>query len=96
LERAEKDEPNSSSLESAATDGSKHNFTACCVAANVSRNCLGFCNLQNIIERNTGESVHNCATHLPEIFSCMAGQKFENSNTTVFVIMYLNLIGLLI
>ncbi|XP_059475873.1 Ig-like and fibronectin type-III domain-containing protein 1 isoform X2 [Neocloeon triangulifer] len=50
----------------------RHNFTECCVQADVSKRCLGFCNLQNIVEGNTGEDVHNCEVDFPHIINCMA------------------------
>jgi len=76
LERAEKEDP-TSSAETTAVDGSKHNFTQCCVAANVSKSCLGYCNLQNIIDGNTGENVRNCEVDFPKIINCMAGKKIQ-------------------
>ncbi|CAB3371385.1 Hypothetical predicted protein [Cloeon dipterum] len=53
-------------------DMSRHNFTSCCDAAGVPKNCLGFCSLGNIVKGNTGEDVQNCNEHHAQIFNCMA------------------------
>lgn len=61
-----------------------HNYTQCCVDAKVS--CLGFCNIQSILEGNTGQDPENCEADFPAIVKCMAGkirvrrQRFEFCN----------------
>ena len=32
-----------------------HDYSDCCSAKNVSKSCLGFCNIKNILEGTTGE-----------------------------------------
>ena len=32
-----------------------HDYSGCCAAKNVSKSCLGFCNIKNILEGTTGE-----------------------------------------
>lgn len=54
-------------------DARAHNYTDCCVATNVTRSCLGFCNIQNILEGNTGQDPENCEADFPAIVKCMAG-----------------------
>ncbi|XP_034250543.1 Ig-like and fibronectin type-III domain-containing protein 1 [Thrips palmi] len=47
-----------------------HNYTQCCVDAKVT--CLGFCNIQSILEGNTGQDPENCEADFPAIVKCMA------------------------
>lgn len=47
-----------------------HNYTQCCVDAKVS--CLGFCNIQSILEGNTGQDPESCEADFPAIVKCMA------------------------
>lgn len=54
-------------------DAKNHNYTDCCVAGNVSQPCLGFCNIQSILDGNTGQDPENCETDFPAIVKCMAG-----------------------
>lgn len=56
-------------------EAKNHNYTDCCVASNVTSTCLGFCNIQSILEGNTGQDPENCETDFPEIVKCMAGEK---------------------
>lgn len=39
---------------------------------NVSQHCLGFCNIQSILEGNTGQDPENCEADFPSIVKCMA------------------------
>ncbi|KAJ8714843.1 hypothetical protein PYW08_004824 [Mythimna loreyi] len=48
-----------------------HNYTDCCVAANVSKGCLGFCSIQTILE-GTGQDPETCQPDFPAIVKCMA------------------------
>lgn len=50
-----------------------HNYTSCCIATNVSRGCLGFCNIQSILDGQTGQDPENCEQDFPGIVRCMAG-----------------------
>ncbi|KAF7279649.1 hypothetical protein GWI33_006881 [Rhynchophorus ferrugineus] len=49
-----------------------HNYTDCCMAQNVSSGCLGFCNIQSILEGSTGQDPENCEQDFPSIVRCMA------------------------
>ncbi|XP_074034870.1 Ig-like and fibronectin type-III domain-containing protein 2 isoform X1 [Leptinotarsa decemlineata] len=53
-----------------------HNYTDCCIAKNVSSSCIGFCNIQSILEDyfsgTTGQDPEQCETDFPAIVSCMA------------------------
>ncbi|KAK9885475.1 hypothetical protein WA026_010967 [Henosepilachna vigintioctopunctata] len=49
-----------------------HNYTDCCQMKNVSTNCLGFCNIQSILEGSTGQDPENCESDFPSIVKCMA------------------------
>ncbi|CAH0563601.1 unnamed protein product [Brassicogethes aeneus] len=49
-----------------------HNYTTCCISQNVSSDCLGFCNIQSILEGNTGQDPENCENDFPAIVKCMA------------------------
>lgn len=55
-------------------DAKNHNYTDCCLTKNVTNSCLGFCNIQNILEGNTGQDPENCENDFPEIVKCMAGE----------------------
>ncbi|RVE49896.1 hypothetical protein evm_005489 [Chilo suppressalis] len=48
-----------------------HNYTDCCVAANVSKACLGFCSIQTILD-GTGQDPETCQPDFPAIVKCMA------------------------
>ncbi|XP_013140886.1 PREDICTED: Ig-like and fibronectin type-III domain-containing protein C25G4.10 isoform X1 [Papilio polytes] len=48
-----------------------HNYTECCLAANVSTSCLGFCSIQTILE-GTGQDPELCQPDFPAIVKCMA------------------------
>ena len=52
-----------------------HNYTQCCIDAKVS--CLGFCNIQSILDGNTGQDPESCEADFPAIVKCMAGESFE-------------------
>lgn len=54
-------------------DIKNHNYTDCCVARNVSINCLGFCNIQSILDGSTGQDPENCEPDFKAIVKCMAG-----------------------
>ena len=32
-----------------------HDYKECCMASNVTKQCLGFCNIKNILDGNTGQ-----------------------------------------
>lgn len=49
-----------------------HNYTDCCMSMNVSSQCLGFCNIQSILEGSTGQDPENCEIDFPSIVKCMA------------------------
>ncbi|KAG5899209.1 hypothetical protein JTB14_034467 [Gonioctena quinquepunctata] len=49
-----------------------HNYTDCCIAKNVSSSCIGFCNIQSILEGTTGQDPEQCEMDFPAIVSCMA------------------------
>ncbi|KAG7312486.1 hypothetical protein JYU34_001998 [Plutella xylostella] len=48
-----------------------HNYTDCCLAANISKPCLGFCSIQTILE-GTGQDPEHCQPDFPAIVKCMA------------------------
>lgn len=52
--------------------GGNHNYTDCCVALNVSSSCLGFCNIQSILEGTTGQDPEHCESDFQAIVRCMA------------------------
>lgn len=49
-----------------------HDFTDCCLAANVSDACLGYCTVHNILDGTTGTEPEQCETDFPNIVKCMA------------------------
>ncbi|KAJ8984656.1 hypothetical protein NQ317_015747 [Molorchus minor] len=49
-----------------------HNYTDCCTSKNVSSACLGFCNIQSILEGTTGQDPEQCELDFPAIVNCMA------------------------
>nr|XP_022900341.1 Ig-like and fibronectin type-III domain-containing protein 2 [Onthophagus taurus] len=49
-----------------------HNYTDCCLSKNVTVNCLGFCNIQSILEGSTGQDPEHCEIDFPSIVKCMA------------------------
>jgi hypothetical protein len=55
--------------------GRNHNYTDCCINSNVSSSCFGFCNIQSILEGNTGQDPEHCEKDFPAIVRCMAGGK---------------------
>lgn len=52
--------------------GRNHNYTDCCISSNVSSSCFGFCNIQSILEGNTGQDPEHCEKDFPVIVRCMA------------------------
>ncbi|XP_057659770.1 Ig-like and fibronectin type-III domain-containing protein 1 isoform X1 [Diorhabda carinulata] len=66
----------SSSEDQKQISSRNHNYTDCCVAKNVSTVCLGFCNIQSILEDyfagTTGQDPEQCESDFPSIVSCMA------------------------
>ncbi|CAK1550359.1 unnamed protein product [Leptosia nina] len=48
-----------------------HNYTDCCINANVTKACLGFCSIQTILE-GTGQDPETCQPDFPAIVKCMA------------------------
>ncbi|XP_050529397.1 Ig-like and fibronectin type-III domain-containing protein 1 isoform X2 [Daktulosphaira vitifoliae] len=58
--------------ETEAIDVKNHNYTDCCLARNVSSSCLGFCNIQSILDGNTGQDPENCEPDFKSIVKCMA------------------------
>lgn len=51
-----------------------HNYTECCARSNVSASCFGFCNIQSILDGNTGQDPEHCEADFPDIVRCMAGR----------------------
>ncbi|XP_030373316.1 Ig-like and fibronectin type-III domain-containing protein 1 isoform X2 [Scaptodrosophila lebanonensis] len=49
-----------------------HDFTECCERANVSAQCMGFCNVHNILDGTTGIDPEACERDFPSIVRCMA------------------------
>ncbi|XP_018795157.1 PREDICTED: Ig-like and fibronectin type-III domain-containing protein 2 isoform X1 [Bactrocera latifrons] len=49
-----------------------HDFTECCERANVTAECMGFCNVHNIIDGTTGIEPEACEKDFPNIVRCMA------------------------
>ncbi|XP_043647954.1 Ig-like and fibronectin type-III domain-containing protein 2 [Drosophila teissieri] len=49
-----------------------HDFTECCERANVSTQCMGFCNVHNILDGTTGIDPEACERDFPGIVRCMA------------------------
>lgn len=49
-----------------------HDFTECCEHANVSTQCMGFCNVHNILDGTTGIDPEACEKDFPSIVRCMA------------------------
>ncbi|ALC43811.1 CG17839 [Drosophila busckii] len=49
-----------------------HDFTECCERANVSSQCMGFCNVHNILDGTTGVDPEACEKDFPSIVRCMA------------------------
>ncbi|EDV97557.1 Ig-like and fibronectin type-III domain-containing protein 2 [Drosophila grimshawi] len=49
-----------------------HDFTECCERANVSSQCMGFCNVHNILDGTTGIDPEACERDFPSIVRCMA------------------------
>ncbi|EDW26268.1 GL24598 [Drosophila persimilis] len=49
-----------------------HDFTECCERGNVSAQCMGFCNVHNILDGTTGIDPEACEKDFPSIVRCMA------------------------
>lgn len=49
-----------------------HDFTECCERANISSECMGFCNVHNILDGTTGIDPEVCERDFPAIVRCMA------------------------
>lgn len=49
-----------------------HNYTDCCLAAQVNDKCLGYCTVHNILDGTTGVEPDVCETDFPRIVKCMA------------------------
>ncbi|XP_034111306.1 Ig-like and fibronectin type-III domain-containing protein 2 isoform X1 [Drosophila albomicans] len=49
-----------------------HDFTECCERANVSTQCMGFCNVHNILDGTTDVDPEACEKDFPSIVKCMA------------------------
>ncbi|XP_072944512.1 Ig-like and fibronectin type-III domain-containing protein 2 [Epargyreus clarus] len=61
----------SANVPTLSTSALAHNYTDCCVNANVSKTCLGFCSIQTILE-GTGQDPETCQPDFPAIVKCMA------------------------
>ncbi|XP_061379093.1 Ig-like and fibronectin type-III domain-containing protein 2 isoform X2 [Danaus plexippus] len=48
-----------------------HNYTDCCLSANVTKSCLGYCSIQSILD-GPGQDPEACQTDFPSIVKCMA------------------------
>lgn len=48
-----------------------HNYTECCVSANVTKSCLGYCSIQSILD-GPGADPESCQADFPSIVKCMA------------------------
>ncbi|XP_046969114.1 Ig-like and fibronectin type-III domain-containing protein 2 isoform X1 [Vanessa cardui] len=48
-----------------------HNYTDCCVSANVTKSCLGYCSIQSILD-GPGQDPEACQADFPAIVKCMA------------------------
>ena len=51
-----------------------HNYTDCCLEKKVSGKCLGFCDLNSVIEGNTGQHPDDCEKEFPSVVQCMTGK----------------------
>lgn len=60
------------SEEPAPDRSGNHNYTDCCIALNVSTSCLGFCNIQSILDGTTGQDPEHCESDFQAIVRCMA------------------------
>jgi len=49
-----------------------HDFTECCERGNVSSQCMGFCNVHNILDGTTDVDPEACEKDFPSIVKCMA------------------------
>ncbi|KOB66078.1 Ig-like and fibronectin type-III domain-containing protein C25G4.10, partial [Operophtera brumata] len=61
----------SANVPTLSTTALAHNYTDCCVTANVSKACLGFCSIQTILD-GTGQDPEACQSDFPAIVRCMA------------------------
>eukprot|EP00095_Tigriopus_kingsejongensis_P012676 maker-scaffold22_size673200-snap-gene-3.19 protein:Tk12676 transcript:maker-scaffold22_size673200-snap-gene-3.19-mRNA-1 annotation:"ig-like and fibronectin type-iii domain-containing protein" len=52
-----------------------HDYSSCCVGLGVSSQCLGFCNIRNILEGKAGSNPAECEKDFPNIVLCMADGK---------------------
>ncbi|XP_037904934.1 Ig-like and fibronectin type-III domain-containing protein 1 isoform X1 [Hermetia illucens] len=62
----------SRSPESTASTTPSHDFTECCEQNNVTAQCIGFCNVHNILDGTTGIEPEACEKDFPNIVKCMA------------------------
>lgn len=69
-------------------DIKNHDYTDCCRARMVSQNCLGFCNIQSILDGTTGEDPEKCEPDFKEIVKCMAGQRIKSIILLQYIISY--------
>ncbi|KAL1122201.1 hypothetical protein AAG570_003606, partial [Ranatra chinensis] len=65
-------EPSPYTPPAAAEKPANHNYTDCCISLNVTTSCLGFCNIQSILDGNTGQDPEYCEQDFPNIVRCMA------------------------
>ncbi|XP_055384146.1 Ig-like and fibronectin type-III domain-containing protein 1 isoform X3 [Condylostylus longicornis] len=49
-----------------------HDFTECCETSNITAECMGFCNVHNILDGTTGIEPEACEKDFPHIVKCMA------------------------
>jgi hypothetical protein len=50
-----------------------HDYSECCIKEGVSKECMGFCSIKNILEGTTGMHPANCDDQFKKIVHCMAG-----------------------
>lgn len=66
-----------SSAATRETFANSHNYTDCCIQRNVSSHCLGFCNIQSILEGNTGQVSFFLGSQLNVTVTIFAFTKFD-------------------
>ncbi|XP_055857089.1 Ig-like and fibronectin type-III domain-containing protein 2 [Episyrphus balteatus] len=75
-QKSEKEDENSTQIAQTdinpITQQLSHDFTDCCESKNVSKECIGFCNVHNIIDGTTGVEPEVCEKDFPVIVKCMA------------------------
>jgi hypothetical protein len=49
-----------------------HDYKECCESFNISKKCLGFCTIHNILDGTTGVEPEACENDFPNIIKCMA------------------------